>query len=182
MQAKYKKIIYDTIKDLTKLPKEKIIMNYNDKAMPTGDFCRIHFGEISSDEGEEYLDEQGEPIVFFDEEVIIDIFAQKEKDCKLLMQKIKKFINYTKYQYLFEKNNLAYISSSNILDLSTILSDKANTIRYRTQMTLIFRYTEENELTDEDSYDTISKVEGEANLPFNNYEVGEEINNETGNS
>ena len=79
MQAKYKKIIYDTIKDLTKLPKEKIIMNYNDKAMPTGDFCRIHFGEISSDEGEEYLDEQGEPIVFFDEEVIIDIFAQKEK-------------------------------------------------------------------------------------------------------
>ena len=49
-------------------------------------------------------------------------------------------------------------------------------------MTLIFRYTEENELTDEDSYDTISKVEGETNLPFNNYEVGEEINNETGNS
>ena len=52
MQAKYKKIIYDTIKDLTKLPKEKIIMNYNDKAMPTGDFCRIHFGEISSDDGD----------------------------------------------------------------------------------------------------------------------------------
>ena len=74
------------------------------------------------------------------------------------------------------------IKMNKLLDLSTILSDKANTIRYRTQMTLIFRYTEENELTDDDSYDTISKVEGEANLPFNNYEVGEEINNETGNS
>ena len=39
MQAKYKKIIYDTIKELTKLPKEKIIMNYKDKAMLNGDFC-----------------------------------------------------------------------------------------------------------------------------------------------
>lgn len=180
MQEEYKKTIYNLVKELTKLPKEKIIMNYNNKAMPTGDFIRIHFGDISSDEGEEYLAENGEPIVFFDEEVIIDAFTQKEKDSKLLLQRIKKFIILEKIQSFLSNKGIVYVESSNILDLSEILTDKANTIRYRAQITIVFRYSVEKEVTEEDEYDIIKRVEGETNLPFNNYMVERKEENETG--
>ena len=111
MQATYKQTVFNIIKELTKLPKESIIMNYNNKAKPTGDFITIHFGQISSDEGGEYLDEEGEPIIFFDEEVIIDAYTKKEKDCKLLLQRIKKFIRLEKIQNILNENNLRNISS-----------------------------------------------------------------------
>lgn len=174
MQATYKQTIFNIIKELTKLPKESIIMNYNNKAKPTGDFITIHFGQISSDEGDEYLDEEGEPIIFFDEEVIIDAYTKKEKDCKLLLQRIKKFIRLEKIQRTLNENNLTYVESGNIFDLSEILTDKANTIQYRAQIILTFRYFADDGLSEEDEYDIIDSVDGETNLPFNYYHVEKE--------
>lgn len=174
MQATYKQTIFNIIKELTKLPKESIIMNYNNKAKPTGDFITIHFGQISSDEGDEYLDEEGEPIIFFDEEVIIDAYTKKEKDCKLLLQRIKKFIRLEKIQRTLNENNLTYVESGNIFDLSEILADKANTIQYRAQIILTFRYFADDGLSEEDEYDIIDSVDGETNLPFNDYHVEKE--------
>ena len=171
MQATYKQTVFNIIKDLTKLPKESIIMNYNNKAKPTGDFITIHFGQISSDEGDEYLDAEGAPIIFFDEEVIIDAYTKKEKDCKLLLQRIKKFIRLEKIQAILNKNNLTYVESGNIFDLSQILADKANTIQYRAQIILTFRYFDDNGLSEDDEYDIINSVDGETNFPFNNYHV-----------
>lgn len=171
MQASHKQAVFNIIKELTKLPKESIIMNYNNKAKPTGDFITIHFGQISSDEGDEYLDEEGEPIIFFDEEVIIDAYTKKEKDCKLLLQRIKKFIRLEKIQSILNEDNLTYVESGNIFDLSEILTDKANTIQYRAQIILTFRYFVDNDLSEDDECDIINSVEGETNLPFGNYYV-----------
>ena len=171
MQANYKQTVFNIIKDLTKLPKESIIMNYNNKAKPTGDFITIHFGQISSDEGDEYLDEEGEPIIFFDEEVIIDAYTKKEKDCKLLLQRIKKFMRLEKIQAILNENNLTYVESGNIFDLSQILADKANTIQYRAQIILTFRYFDDNGLSEDHEYVIINSVDGETNFPFNNYHV-----------
>ena len=89
----------------------------------------------------------------------------------MLLQRIKKFIRLEKIQALLNENNLTYVESGNIFDLSQILADKANTIQYRAQIILTFRYFDDNGLSEDDEYDIINSVDGETNFPFNNYHV-----------
>ena len=89
----------------------------------------------------------------------------------MLLQRIKKFIRLEKIQAILNENNLTYVESGNIFDLSQILADKANTIQYRAQIILTFRYFDDNGLSEDNEYDIINSVDGETNLPFNNYHV-----------
>ena len=88
------------------------------------------------------------------------VFRNKQKDCKLLLQRIKKFIRLEKIQAILNENNLTYVESGNIFDLSQILADKANTIQYRAQIILTFRYFDDNGLSEDDEYDIIIIVGG----------------------
>lgn len=156
MYKQKKKCLWEIISDITNFDKKKVFQGFSRNNKLSGNFIVLSYGDIGVFEEEYECDD--DVVVSFEETVLVDIYTVEEFDGKLCAERIKKYIG--TYEDKLEQNELYFIESSDIQDLSYFIDDKSKDYQYRTRISLRFRYNQDYDLNKELDSGIIENIEG----------------------